>query len=150
MTHNLISGREALALAANEPAKRIHRHLKTGDIVRILNLEDGLRFGQVGECPNVAWIIAEVSRPATRQTFALPVFISYFVNEMEDQEGKVYACRVLDGVDFEECETLLDQFSLIAGRTFRVEVTRFPVIETNRRTGARYQRERCVYTWERC
>ena len=148
MTYNLVSGREALAMAANRPPRVIRRQLESGDRVHIPTIEEGWCYGQLYHgCPEMFWANAEVYRPSTGQTFVLPVFISYFVNEIKDVDGNMHVCTV-DVLDLDKAESLAEQAMMLAGCIFEVKVDTFQAWETTRE-GAKRQRERSTYAWTR-
>lgn len=151
MTHNLISGQQALAMVANRPPKRIVRQLESGDRVHMPTVESGgWCYGRPfpGKCPEMLWANAEVYRPSTGQTFMLPVFISYFINEIKDVDGNMHVCTV-DDVDLDKAESFAEQAMMLAGCIFEVHVDTFQAWETTRE-GAKRQRERSTYDWIRC
>lgn len=150
MTHNLISGRQALAMVANRPPKRVVRQLETGDRVHIPTIEEGWYYGQLfhGGCPEMFWANAEVFRPSTGQTFTLPIFISYFVNEIKDVDGNMHVCTVDGVLDLDEAKNLAEQATILAGCIFEVHVDTFQAWETTRE-GVKRQRERSTYAWTR-
>lgn len=150
MTHNLISGQQALAMVVNRPPKRIIRRLESGDRVHIPTIEEGWYYGQPfpGGYPKTVWANADVFRPSTGQTFTLPILISYFVNEIKDVDGNMHVCTA-DGIDLDKAKNLAEQAMMLAGCVFEVKVDTFQALEITRE-GTKHQRERSTYTWTRC
>lgn len=147
---NLISGQEALTVAANRPPRRVVRHLESGDRVHIPTIEEGWYYGQLYHGgPETLWANAEVFRPSTGQTFVLPIFISYFINEIKDIDGNMHVCTVDGLLDLNEAKNLAEQARMLAGCIFEVHVDTFQTWETTR-DGIKRQRERSTYDWIRC
>lgn len=152
MQSNFLIGTAALEIAANKPPKRIVHFIEDGDRVSIPSLDEltAWFYGQISQGgPELFWVEAKVVRPNTGQEFRVPVFISMLHNEMKDVNNRIFTSSV-DCLNFNLYDSLLDQFRLVAGYTFVVEVQHITVAERDQRTGEFHHRERPVYTWHPC
>lgn len=152
---HLYCGSEAIDVLKNQAPKTFHKSLEVGDVVHIPSFVEKPKAWVRGPIahggPDVTRPICIVKR-CSDFCFAMELFLSQFLNEFKDCEGKYHANRVLDRqgqpINFDK-SSRYEQWALLENKNFRlVKVDYFDTVKFKPEVDSPVVKSTPVYTWQ--